>query len=140
MDNFNRNKMNNFNRGKMNNFDEDQMGFFKLDKDQKDKLLKFSNMTTSFMFKAMGWFGRVVNFWTKNTKLLFGLILLVIFFKVGTYVVAYEPSGVYEITTSTGVVYNTNEIQVIDGCVHFKQMNTQEETIICGGCTVVKNN
>lgn len=116
------------------------MNNFKLDKDQMDKLEKFSNMSTSFMFKIIDWFGYIVNFCTKNTKLIFGITILVILFKVGTYVVALEPSGVYEITTSTGVVYNTNEIKVIDGCVYFKKMNTQEETIICGGCTVVKNN
>ena len=141
MDNFNRNKMNNFNRGKMNNFnlDDDQMGDFKLDKNQKDKLLKFGKMTTSFMFRALDWFGRVVNFCVKNKKLIFGLILLTIFFKIGTYVVTIEPTGIYEITTSSGAVYNTNEIQVKDGCVHFKKMNTQEETIICGGVTIVKS-
>jgi hypothetical protein len=116
------------------------MNNFKLDEDQMDKLKKFSDMSTSFMFKIIDWFGHIVNFCTKNTKLIIGIIILTILFRVGTYVVAFEPSGVYEITTSSGVVYNTNEIQVIDGCVHFKKMNTQEETIICGGCTVVKNN
>jgi hypothetical protein len=133
--------MNNFNRNKPNNFKfgNDQMDNFKLDRDQKDKLLKFSTMTTSIMFKMIGWLGRVVNFFTKNRKLIYGIILIFILFKVGAYVVTIEPTGVYEITTSSGDVYNTNEIQVKDGCVHFKKMNTQEETIICGGATIVKS-
>jgi hypothetical protein len=133
--------MNNFNRNKPNNFKfgNDQMDNFKLDRDQKDKLLKFSTMTTSIMFKMIGWLGRVVNFFTKNRKLIYGIILIFILFKVGNYVVTIEPTGVYEITTSSGDVYNTNEIQVKDGCVHFKKMNTQEETIICGGATIVKS-
>jgi hypothetical protein len=133
--------MNNFNRNKPNNFKfgNDQMDNFKLDRDQKDKLLKFSTMTTSIMFKMIGWLGRVVNFFTKNRKLIYGIILIFILFKVGNYVVTIEPTGVYEITTSSGDVYNTNEIQVKDGCVHFKKMNTQEETIICGGVTIVKS-
>jgi|LakMenE01Jun11ns_1017448.scaffolds.fasta_scaffold9823017_3 hypothetical protein len=133
--------MNNFNRNKPNNFKfgNDQMDNFKLDRDQKDKLLKFSTMTTSIMFKMIGWLGRVVNFFTKNRKLIYGIILIFILFKVGVYVVDIEPTGVYEITTSSGDVYNTNEIQVKDGCVHFKKMNTQEETIICGGATIVKS-
>jgi hypothetical protein len=91
------------------------------------------------MFKMIGWLGRVVNFFTKNRKLIYGIILIFILFKVGVYVVDIEPTGVYEITTSSGDVYNTNEIQVKDGCVHFKKMNTQEETIICGGATIVKS-
>lgn len=133
--------MNNFNKNKPNNFKfgNDQMDNFKLDRDQKDKLLKFSTMTTSIMFKMIGWLGRVVNFFTKNRKLIYGIILIFILFKVGVYVVDIEPTGVYEITTSSGDVYNTNEIQVKDGCVHFKKMNTQEETIICGGATIVKS-
>lgn len=116
------------------------MDNFKFNKDQMENLEKFSNIMTSFIFKGVGWFTKAMTFFSKNTKLIFGIVLLVIFFKVGTYVVAIEPSGVYEITTSTGVVYNVNEIKIVDGCVHFKKMNTQEETIICGGCTIVKNN
>lgn len=136
--------MNNFNRNKPNNFKfgNDQMDDFnfKLDKNQKDKLLKFSTMTTSFMFKMIGWMGSIVNFFSKNTKLIYGIILIFILFKVGTYVVAFEPSGVYEITTSSGVVYNTNEVEVKDGCVYFKTMNNKDEMIICGGCSIRKNN
>lgn len=116
------------------------MDNFKLDKDQRDKLEKFSDMSTSFMIKFVGWFGQAINFCSKNTKLIFGFILLTILFKVGTYVVAFEPSGVYEITTSTGVVYNTNEVEVKDGCVYFKTMNNKDEMIICGGCLIKKNN
>jgi hypothetical protein len=102
-------------------------------------LEKFSDISTSFMFKMIGWFTKVMTFISKNTKLIFGIILLIIFFKVGTYVVSIEPTGVYEITTSSGTVYNTNTIEVKDGCVYFKKMNTQEETIICGDCIIVKN-
>ena len=116
------------------------MGNFKLDKDQMENLEKFSDMTTSFMIKIVGWFTELITFLSKNKKLFFVIILLPIFFRVGTYVSTIEPSGVYEITTSSGVIYNTNENQVKDGCIFFKKMNTQEETIICGGCTVVKNN
>ena len=112
---------------------------FKLDKDQMNDLEKFSDMATSVMFKMVGWISRMITFFSKNKKLLYGIILIFILFKVGVYVVDIEPTGVYEITTSSGDVYNTNEIQVKDGCVHFKKMNTQEETIICGGATIVKS-
>ena len=115
------------------------MNNFNFDRNQMDNLEKYNKIMTSLMFKMMDVIGYVINFFTKNSKLFFGLILLIIFFKVGTYVVAIEPKGVYEITTSSGVIYNTNEIQVKDGCVHFKKMNTQEETIICGGATIVKS-
>jgi hypothetical protein len=115
------------------------MNNFNFDRNQMDNLEKYNKIMTSLMFKMIDVISYVVNFCTKNTKLIFGIILLTIIFKVGTYVVAIEPKGVYEITTSLGVVYNTNEIQVKDGCVHFKKMNTQEETIICGGATIVKS-
>jgi hypothetical protein len=133
--------MNNFNRNKPNNFkfDNDQMDNFKLDRDQKDKLLKFSNMTTSIMFKVIDVFGRVVTFFSKNKKLLYGIILIFILFKVGTYVVAIEPTGVYEITTSSGVVYTTNKFEVKDGCVYFERIKDGDQIIICGGATIVKN-
>ena len=133
--------MNNFNRNKPNNFKfgNDQMDNFKLDRDQKDKLLKFSNMTTSIMFKVIDVFGRVVTFFSKNKKLLYGIILIFILFKVGTYVVAIEPTGVYEITTSSGVVYTTNKFEVKDGCVYFERIKDGDQIIICGGATIVKN-
>lgn len=133
--------MNNFNRNKPNNFKfgNDQMDNFKLDRDQKDKLLKFSTMTTSIMFKMIGWLGRVVNFFTKNRKLIYGIILIFILFKVGTYVVAIEPTGVYEITTSSGVVYTTNKFEVKDGCVYFDRIKDGQQIIICGGASIVKS-
>jgi hypothetical protein len=135
MSNFNRNKPNNF------KFDNDQIDNFnfKLDKDQKDKLLKFSTMSTSFMFKMIGWMGRIVNFFTKNTKLIYGIVLIFILFKVGTYVIAIEPSGNYEITTSSGIVYTTNKFEVKDGCVYFERIKDGDQIIICGGATIVKS-
>jgi hypothetical protein len=60
---------------------------FKLDKDQMNDLEKFSDMTTSVMFKMMGWISRMITFFSKNKKLLYGIILIFILFKVGTYVV-----------------------------------------------------
>ena len=77
---------------------------------------------------------------SKNTKLIYIVIITALLFEVVFSLATMEPKGVYEIKTTSGEVYNTNEIQVKEGCVHFKKMNTQEETIICGGCTVVKNN
>jgi hypothetical protein len=49
-----------------------------------------------------------------------------------------EPKGVYEITTNNGIIYNTNSIEVKDGCIYFSKMNNGGEIIICGGFTVVK--
>jgi hypothetical protein len=115
------------------------MGNFKFDKDQMDKLEKFSDMTTSFMFKILDWFSYILNFCAKNTKLIIGIIILTILFRVGTYVVEIEPSGVYEITTSTGVVYTTNKIDVKDGCVYFNRIKDGQQMIICGGATIVKS-
>jgi hypothetical protein len=112
---------------------------FKLDKDQMDSLEKFSDMTTSFMLKIMGLVSRIITFFSKNKKLLYGIILIFILFKVGTYVVAIEPTGVYEITTSSGVVYTTNKFEVKDGCVYFDRIKDGQQIIICGGASIVKS-
>jgi len=112
---------------------------FKLDKDQMNDLEKFSDMITSVMFKMMRWISRMITFFSKNKKLLYGIILIFILFKVGTYVVAIEPTGVYEITTSSGVVYTTNKFEVKDGCVYFERIKDGDQIIICGGATIVKN-
>lgn len=115
------------------------MDNFKLDKDQRDKLEKFSDMSTSFMINIIGWFGQAINFCSKNTKLIFGFIILTILFKVGTYVDAIEPSGNYEITTSSGIVYTTNKFEVKDGCVYFERIKDGNQITICGGATIVKS-
>jgi hypothetical protein len=112
---------------------------FKLDKDQMNDLEKFSDMATSVMFKMVGWISRMITFFSKNKKLLYGIILIFILFKVGTYVVAIEPTGVYEITTSSGVVYTTNKFEVKDGCVYFDRIKDGQQMIICGGATIVKS-
>ena len=115
------------------------MNNFNFDRNQMDNLEKYNKIMTSFMFKMIDVISYVVNFCTKNTKLIFGIILLIIIFKVGTYVVDIEPKGVYEITTSLGVVYNTNEIEVKDGCVYFDRIKDGQQMIICGGATIVKS-
>jgi hypothetical protein len=112
---------------------------FKLDKDQMDSLEKFSDMTTSFMLKIMGLVSRIITFFSKNKKLLYGIILIFILFKVGTYIVAIEPTGVYEITTSSGVVYTTNKFEAKDGCVYFDRIKDGQQIIICGGASIVKS-
>jgi hypothetical protein len=114
------------------------MDNFKIDRDQMKSLEKFSNMTTSFMFKIINWFSRVISFFSENLKLLYGLIIIIVLFKVGTYWSSFESSGIYKITTHTGVVYNTNKIDIKDGCVYFTRMNNKDEVIICGGYTITK--
>jgi hypothetical protein len=104
-----------------------------------DNLEKYNKIMTSLMFKMMDVIGYVINFFTKNSKLFFGLILLIIFFKVGTYVVAIEPTGIYEITTSSGIVYTTNKFEVKDGCVYFERIKDGNQITICGGATIVKS-
>jgi hypothetical protein len=49
-----------------------------------------------------------------------------------------EPKGIYEITTSTGIIYSANEIQIKDGCVYFDRISDGRQIIICGGSTIVK--
>jgi len=115
------------------------MDNFKFNKNQMKDLEKFSDIMTSFMFKGVGWITKGMTFFFKNTKLIFGIILLIIFFKVGTYVVAIEPSGNYEITTSSGIVYTTNKFEVKDGCVYFNRIKDGQQMIICGGATIVKS-
>lgn len=115
------------------------MNNFKIDKDQMKSLEKFSDMSTSFMFKIIGWFTNIITFFSKNTKLIYGFILIFILFKVGVYVVAIEPSGIYEITTSTGVVYTTNKFETKDGCVYFDRIKDGQQIVICGGATIVKS-
>lgn len=114
------------------------MDNFKLSKDQIRDLEKFSNIMTLLMFKVLDWISRIIKFLSKNLKLVYGVIILFVLFKVGSYLVSFEPSGLYEITTHTGVVYNTNKIEIKDGCVYFKKMNNEDEVIICGGYTIKK--
>jgi hypothetical protein len=114
------------------------MDNFNFDKNQIKNLEKFNNKITSFMFKMLNVFGRVINFFHKNTKLLYLIIGLFILFKVGSYVWSIVPKGDYEITTTSGVIYETNKIQVKDGCVYFNSITDGRQIIICGGCTIVK--
>jgi hypothetical protein len=114
------------------------MNNFNFDKTQMQHLEKFNNMMTSHMFKMVDVFGRIINFFSKNTKLLYLIIGLFILFKIGSYLWSMEPKGVYEITTSSGIVYSANEIQTKDGCVYFERIKDGRQMIICGGCTVVK--
>jgi hypothetical protein len=104
-----------------------------------ENLEKFNEIFTKFFFKVVGLFNRIVNFFSKNTKLIYVIIITIILFEVGSYLISIEKKGVYKITTPSGTVYNTNKIDVKNGCVYFKKMITQEETIICGGCIIVKN-
>ena len=115
------------------------MDNFKFDKEQMENLQKFSDIMSSFMFKVVGWFTKAMAFFSKNMKLIFGIILISIFFKVGTYVSSIEPTGVYEITTSSGIIYTTNKIEVKDGCVYFERIKDGHQIIICGGATIVKS-
>ena len=115
------------------------MDNFKFNKNQMKDFEKFSDMATSFMFKMVGWISRMITFFSKNTRLIYGIILIFILFKVGVYVVDIEPSGNYEITTSSGIVYNTNKFEVKDGCVYFERIKDGDQIIICGGATIVKS-
>jgi hypothetical protein len=115
------------------------MNNFNFDKNQMKDLEKFSDMATSFMFKMVGWISRMITFFSKNTRLIYGIILIFILFKVGVYVVAIEPSGNYEITTSSGIVYTTNKFEVKDGCVYFERIKDGDQITICGGVTIVKS-
>jgi hypothetical protein len=115
------------------------MDNFNFDKNQMQNLEKFNNMMTSFMFKMLDVFGRVMNFFSKNTKLLYLIIGLFILFKVVSYVWSMEPKGVYQITTSSGIVYSANKIQIKDGCVYFDRIKDGNQIIICGGVTIVKS-
>ena len=115
------------------------MDNFKFNKNQMKDLEKFSDMATSFMFKMVGWISRMITFFSKNTRLIYGIILIFILFKVGVYVVAIEPTGIYEITTSSGVVYTTNKFEVKDGCVYFERIKDGNQITICGGATIVKS-
>jgi len=114
------------------------MNNFNFDNNQMQNLEKFNKMMTSFMFKMMDVFGRVMNFFSKNTKLVYIIIGLFILFKIGSYVWFMEPKGIYEITTSTGIIYSANEIQIKDGCVYFDRISDGRQIIICGGSTIVK--
>jgi hypothetical protein len=109
-----------------------------LDKNQKQILENYEKLTTSFMFKIFEVFNRLINFFNKNKKMVYIVIFLLIIFKISSYFIMKEPKGVYEITTNNGVIYNTNSIEVRDGCIYFSRTNNDGEIIICGGFTVVK--
>jgi hypothetical protein len=115
------------------------MNNFNFDRNQMDNLEKYNKIMTSLMFKMIDVISRMITFFSNNKKLLYGIILIFILFKVGTYVVAIEPKGVYEITTSSGIVYTTNKFEVKDGCVYFERIKDGDQIIICGGATIVKN-
>lgn len=112
----------------MNNFD----------RNQRQILENYGKLSTSFMIKILEVFNRLIDFFNKNKKMIYIAILLLILVKISSYFIMKEPKGVYEITTNNGVIYNTNSIEVKDGCVYFSRMNNGGEIIICGGFTVVK--
>jgi hypothetical protein len=109
-----------------------------LDRNQKQILENYEKLTTTFMFKIIEVFNRLIPFFNKNKKMIYIVIFLLILFKISSYFIMKEPKGVYEITTNNGIIYNTNSIEMKDGCIYFSKMNNGGEIIICGGFTVVK--
>ena len=115
------------------------MNNFNFDNNQRKLLEKYSDMSTSFMFKMVEGLNKLVNFFLRNKKMIYIIIALFILIRITSYFVMKEPKGMYEITTNTGLIYNTNKIEVKDGCVHFNRTSNGEEIIICGGFTIIKS-
>jgi hypothetical protein len=113
----------------MNNFDNNQ----------RKILEKYSDIFTSFMFKMVEPFNKLGKFFSINKKMIYIIIALYFLIQITLYFVMKEPKGMYEITTNTGLIYNTNKIEVKDGCVYFNRTSNGEEIIICGGFTIIKS-
>lgn len=116
------------------------MNNFNFDKKQRDLLDNYSKMSTSVMFKIIGIFNRLSNIFRKNKKLVYVVILSLILIRVVIYFAMKEPKGLFQITTSTGVIYNSDSIEMKDGCVYFKRTGNNDEIIICGGVIIEKTN
>lgn len=112
---------------------------FNFDDDRMEYLEKFGKMSSSLVFKLVDIFNWVVNFFLRNKKMVYTIIVSFILIRVIAYFMLMEPKGQYEITTNTGVIYNTNKIEVKDGCVYFNRTSNGDEIIICGGVTIVKS-
>jgi hypothetical protein len=115
------------------------MNNFNSDNNQRKLLEKYSDMSTSMMFKMVEGLNKLLSFSIRNKKIIYTIIALFILIRITSYFVMKEPKGIYEITTNTGLIYNTNKIEVKDGCVHFNRTSNDEEIIICGGVTIVKS-
>jgi hypothetical protein len=114
----------------MNNLD--------FNKKQRELLDNYSKMSTSVMFKLIDIFTLLSNIFSKNKKIIYIVILSLILIRVIVYFTTKEPKGLFQITTNTGVIYNTDGIEIKDGCVYFKRTSNDNEIIICGGVIIEK--
>lgn len=116
----------------MNNreFEKIQREFFKNLTDNQD----------SPFLKGLGFYGKIKNYFIKHRKLIYGSTITIILISVITYFMTKEPSGNFKITTPDGVVYNTNNVEMHDGCVFFTRIKNDEKIILCGNFIIETQN
>lgn len=115
------------------------MNRFEFEKLQKQMFNNMNNMGTSPLFMIMNTFNRVKNFYFKNIKIIYGTIITSTLIGIISYFIFKEPKGAYEISRNNGEIYNTNNIEIKDGCVYFQRIKNKKEIILCGDFKIEKN-
>ena len=115
------------------------MNKFEFERLQKQMFNNMSNMGTSPLFMMMDIFNRVKNFYFKNIKIIYGTIITSVLIGIISYFIFKEPKGIYEITTNNGEIYNTDNIEIKDGCAYFQRTKNKQEIILCGDFKIEKN-
>jgi hypothetical protein len=116
------------------------MNKFEFEQIQKQFFNNLNNVGSSPLFVLVNTFNRVKNFYIKNIKIIYGVILTSLLIGIIGYFIFREPKGVYEITTQSGETYQTNDIELKDGCVFFNRTKNEKEIILCGDFKIEKNN
>jgi hypothetical protein len=112
---------------------------FNFDEDQMKNLEKFTQSYMGFMSKMVNFFSRITNFFSRNPKLFYLIIVLFGTYQIISYVMSIEPKGRYEIKTSSNVIYQTNEFEIKGNCVLFKKTSNNQDVIVCGEYSILKN-
>jgi hypothetical protein len=106
---------------------------------QNEFLKNFSQPNNSPLFKVLDTFNKVNRFFNKNKKIIYGVILSGLLISIFSYFIFKEPKGVFIITTNNEI-YNTNEVDLIDGCVYFTRNKNKQKIILCGDFKIEENN
>lgn len=114
------------------------MNQFEFDKLQKQFFNNSNNFGGSPLFVLLNKFNSIKNFYYKNIKIIYGVILSAILITLISYFIFKEPKGLFTITTNNEV-YNTNQVELIDGCVFFTRNKNEEKIILCGDFKIEEN-
>jgi hypothetical protein len=106
---------------------------------QNELLKNFSQPKNSPLFKVLDTFNKISRFYNKNKKIIYGIISITLLISVVSFFIFKEPKGVFKITTNNEI-YNTNEVELVDGCAYFTRNKNNQKIILCGDFKIEENN